>query len=56
MKRVGEYLEFGVPVVWVVNPLDRSIQIHRCTGIEQATDPVKVDGTDLEVPFLGIFD
>ncbi len=56
-ERVRDYLDFGVPVVWVVGPRERRIWIHRPSGIEEASGPViTVDGTSIEVPFSEIFD
>jgi Uma2 family endonuclease len=55
-RRVQEYLDFGVPVVWVVDPPEKAIWVYRQNGMEQATDPVKLDGASLEVPFSEIFD
>ena len=54
--RVQEYLDFGVAVVWVVDPIDKTVWIYRKTGMEQAHGSVKLDGTDIEVPFSEIFD
>jgi len=55
--RVQEYLDFGVPVVWVVDPAERIVWIYRRSGMEQASgESLKLDGTDIEVPFSEIFD
>lgn len=54
--RVREYLDFGVPVIWVVDPIEKTIWIYRPHGMEQAADPIKLDGTSIEVPFSEIFD
>ncbi|MBV9158151.1 MAG: Uma2 family endonuclease [Acidobacteriaceae bacterium] len=55
--RVRDYLDFGVPAVWVLDPRERRIWIYRPTGMEEATGgSVKLDGTDIEVPFAEIFD
>lgn len=55
--RVQEYLDFGVPVVWIVDPVGRSILIYRRDSVEKATgDSIPVDGTDIMVPFSEIFD
>lgn len=54
--RVQEYLDFGVPVVWVVDPLEKTVWVHRKSGVERATGSVKLDGTNVEVPFAEIFD
>jgi Uma2 family endonuclease len=56
-ERVRDYLDFGVPVVWVVDPQERTLWIYRQTGMEQAVGlTVKLDGTSIEVPFSEIFD
>jgi Uma2 family endonuclease len=55
--RIQDYLEFGVPVVWVVDPRERKIWIYRQDGMEEAVGlAVKLDGTSIEVPFSEIFD
>ncbi len=55
--RIQEYLEFGVPVVWVVDPTEKLVWIYRRNGMEQASgESIKLDGTSLEVPFSEIFD
>ena len=56
-QRVKDYLDFGVPVVWIIDPAERRVWIHRANGIQEATeDSVLLDGTDLVVPFSEIFD
>lgn len=56
-KRIQEYLEFGVPVVWLVDPAEKTVWIYRPNGMEQATgDSIKLDGTPIEIPFAEIFD
>ena len=54
--RIREYLDFGVPVVWLVDPVEKAIWIYRQNGMEQAVDSVKLDGTSIEIPFTEIFD
>lgn len=54
--RIQEYLDFGVPVVWLVDPAERRVWVYRKTGMTEATDPVSLDGTDVTVPFSEIFD
>jgi Uma2 family endonuclease len=55
--RIQDYLDFGVPVLWVVDPEEKTIWIYRQNGMEQAVGPaVKLDGTSIEVPFSEIFD
>jgi Uma2 family endonuclease len=54
--RIQEYLDFGVPVVWLVDPAERRVWVYRKNGMEEATDSVSLDGTDITVPFSEIFD
>src|SRR5947209_7714252 len=55
--RIQDYLEFGVPVVWVVDPRERTLCVYRPTGMENAVGlTVKLDGTSIEVPFSEMFD
>jgi Uma2 family endonuclease len=55
--RVQDYLKFGVPVVWVVDPSERRVWVYRPNAaVEEAENSVKLDGTELEVPFPEIFD
>jgi Uma2 family endonuclease len=54
--RIQEYLDFGVPVVWLVDPAERRVWVYRKTGMKEASDSVSLDGTDITVPFSEIFD
>jgi Uma2 family endonuclease len=56
-ERIQEYLDFGVPAVWLLDPETKALWIYRQSGIEKITgDSVKVDGTSIEVPLAEIFD
>jgi Uma2 family endonuclease len=56
-ERVRDYLDFGVPVIWVVDPAEKALWIYRPSGMERAIGPsVKLDATSVEVPFSEIFD
>lgn len=56
-QRIQDYLEFGVPVVWLVDPAEKAVWIYRPNGMEQATgESIKLDGTSIEVPLSEIFD
>lgn len=55
--RVQDYIEFGVPVVWVVDPAERRIWVYRKRGIEEASgNSIRLDETSIEIPFSEIFD
>ena len=56
-ERIRDYLEFGVPAVWVVDPREKRIWIYRSGGLEEAAgNAVTVDGTNVTIPFSAIFD
>jgi Uma2 family endonuclease len=55
--RVQDYLKFGVPVVWVVDPREKRVWVYRPNAaVQEAEGSVTLDGTDIEVPFTEIFD
>lgn len=54
--RIQEYLDFGVPLVWLIDPAERRVWVYRKNGMAEATDSVTLDGTDIQVPFSEIFD
>ena len=54
--RIQEYLEFGVPVVWLIDPTEHRVWVYRKNGMQEAKESVNVDGTDITVPFSEIFD
>ncbi len=54
--RIQEYLNFGVPVVWLIDPEDKTIWIYRLSAMVQAPGPaIKLGGTSIEIPFVEIF-
>ena len=55
--RIKEYLDFGVPAVWLVDPEEKKIWIYRQTGMEEASgNKLRVEGTELELPLSEVFD
>ena len=36
--RIREYLDFGVPIVWLVDPGEKAVWIYSQNGMEQAVD------------------
>ena len=56
-QRIQEYLEFGVPAVWLIDPEERRIWIYRRDGMREAQgESITVEGTSIEIPFSEIFD
>jgi Uma2 family endonuclease len=55
--RVREYLDFGVPVVWVADPAEKVIWVYRADGMEEQRGPsIRLDGTEIELPFSEVFE
>jgi Uma2 family endonuclease len=56
-QRIREYLDFGVPAVWLVDPAEKTVTVYRSNNVEIVREgSVRVDGTSLDVPFSAIFD
>jgi len=56
-SRIKEYLDFGVPAVWLVDPEEKKVWIYRQTGMEEASGKtLRLEGTELEFPLNEIFD
>lgn len=59
-RKVLEYLEVGVQVVWVVDPATRSVAVfleHASTGLLRGDDPLSAPGVldELRTPVLWLF-
>lgn len=55
-ERIDDYLRFGVPYVWVINPADR--RVWACTpdgNIEIRDGLLRTENPALEVPLVEIF-
>ena len=54
--KIDDYLAFGVPCVWVINPETRGAWIHTVEGSREAKDGVlRNPAGDIEVPLSAIF-
>lgn len=55
-EKIDDYLAFGIPCVWVIDPESRRASIHTSDGSREAKDRVlrNVAG-DLEVPLAAVF-
>ena len=55
-EKIDDYLAFGVPCVWVVNPETRRAWVHTNDGSREARDGVLRNlAGDIEVPLSAIF-
>ncbi len=54
-ETIEDYLAFGVPCVWLVNPRTRRGFIYTSEGMHEAKDGIlRVAGTPIEVPLAGL--
>ncbi|MEO7145169.1 MAG: Uma2 family endonuclease [Bryobacteraceae bacterium] len=55
-NKVEEYLSFGVPFVWVIDPASRRGYIHTADGSRPAKDGVlRTAGPEIETPLASLF-
>jgi Uma2 family endonuclease len=56
-EKVNDYLAFGIPYVWVINPETRRAYIHTPKGSHEAKDGLlRAETAGLEVPLSKIFE
>jgi Uma2 family endonuclease len=54
-ERIDDYLTFGVPHVWVVNPRTRRAYLYTTDGMREAKDGIlRTTDPDIEVPMAGL--
>jgi len=54
-ERVEDYLDFGVPYVWILDPHKRTA--WRCTGDGmRKTEELRTENPDTAVPLAELFD
>ena len=55
-KKIDEYLAFGVPYVWVIDPEERRADVYTASGIYEAKDGVlRTENPAIEVPLADLF-
>jgi Uma2 family endonuclease len=55
-SRIDDYLAFGIPCVWVINPENQRAWIHTTEGSHEAKDGILRNPTgDLAMPLSAIF-
>jgi Uma2 family endonuclease len=56
-EKINDYLAFGIPYVWVINPETRRAYVHTPKGSHEAKDGIlRAENAGLEVPLAEIFD
>jgi Uma2 family endonuclease len=55
-NRIDDYLKFGVPYVWVVNPVDRRAWSYSSEGSKEVKDGVlRTENPSIEVSLAEVF-
>lgn len=56
-EKIDDYLSFGIPFVWIVNPETRKGYIHTADGSREAKDGIlRVTNPDIELPLAEMFE
>jgi Uma2 family endonuclease len=56
-EKINDYLIFGVPYIWVINPETRRAYIHTPTGSHEVRDGVlRAESAGIEVPLSEVFE
>ena len=55
-QKIDDYLNFGVPYVWVINPRDRRVWAHNKEGSREVKDgTLRTENPSLTIPLAEIF-
>ena len=55
-EKIADYLAFGIPYIWVINPETRRAFVHTAQGSHEVKDGVlRAESADIEVPVTEIF-
>jgi len=55
-EKIDDYLSFGIPFVWIVNPETRKGYIHTADGSREAKDGIlRAMNPDIELPLAEMF-
>lgn len=55
-ERISDYLQFGVPDVWVIDPRKRRAWHFTAEGMHEAHDKLQATGRYIELPLAAIFE
>lgn len=56
LDRIKDYLDFGVPTVWVIDPQTRRAQVHTVGVTREVSDGILRAGETIQVPLAELFD
>lgn len=56
LDRIKDFLDFGVPTVWVIDPQSRRAQIHTREATHEVTDGMLKATGQIQVPLTEVFD
>ena len=55
-EKIADYLAFGIPYIWVINPETRRAFVHTAQGSHEVKDGVlRAESAGIEVPLTEIF-
>jgi|SRR5579884_2626193 len=55
-KKIDDYLAFGIPYVWVIDPQTREAWVHTAHGTQPVRDGIlRAQSPDIEVPLAELF-
>ena len=56
-RKIDDYLEFGVPSVWVIDPDSRRAWVYAAEGVTEVKDGLlRARGLDLALPLAELFE
>lgn len=55
-EKIADYLAFGVPYIWVINPETQRAFVHTAQGSHEVEDGLlRAERVDIEIPLSEIF-
>jgi Uma2 family endonuclease len=55
-QRIDDYLKFGVPYIWVIDPVTRRAVVHTKDGVQDVKDGIlRTESPTLSVPLAEVF-
>jgi Uma2 family endonuclease len=54
--KIADYLAFGVPYIWVIDPLNRRAFIYSQHGMHEAHEVLETENPKISVPLAEVFE